>query len=491
MTPERDLPSYWMMKTMGEVAQVVGGSTPKTSEPSYWGGDIAWITPNDLSGYEDKYISHGERSLTEVGYQSCSTTILPPKAVLFTSRAPIGYVAIAQNEVCTNQGFKSFICGPDVDPDYVYWYLKSAKQLAQSMGSGTTFRELSTTAAKKLPIPVPPLEEQHQIVGELEKQVPRLDAAVTALRRMKGNLKRYKSSVLQAACTGQLVPTEAGMAKSRGWHYEPADQLLKEILADREITSARAAARLEGKTTERPYRQPLPPNLSALPTPPDGWTWASVDQLAAPDRNSITDGPFGSNLKTSHYTSSGPRVIRLENIGDGAFVNEESHISEEHYANLMKHHVESQDLVIAALGKRLPRSCLVPGWLGPAIVKADCIRFKPSPRVSAKYLNYALNAEPTRQRAMATVHGVGRPRLNLGEIKEIAIPLPPTAEQERIVEEVDRRLSLIEELEAEVDADLVRAARLQQSILTLAFSGRLMTSKGDKQHRNLSQSRAG
>lgn len=320
-----------------------------------------------------------------------------------------------------------------------------------ALQSGTTRKRISRKNLGSIKIPVPPKDEQDLTCAIVEQQFTRLDAAVTALRRVKGNLKRYKSSVLQAACTGQLVPTEAGMAKSRGRHSEPADQLLKEILADREIASARTAARLKGKTTERPYRQPRPPNLSALPTPPDGWTWATVDQLAAPDRNSITDGPFGSNLKTSHYTSFGPRVIRLENIGDGAFVNEESHISEEHYANLMKHHVESQDLVIAALGKRLPRSCLVPGWLGPAIVKADCIRFKPSPRVSAKYLNFALNAEPTRQRAMATVHGVGRPRLNLGEIKEIAIPLPPTVEQERIVEEVDRRLSLIEELEAEVN----------------------------------------
>jgi type I restriction enzyme S subunit len=221
MSGEDGLLSGWVMKTIGEVAEVVGGSTPKTGEPSYWGGDIAWITPNDLSGYDEKYISHGERFITESGYGSCSTKLLPPNAVLFTSRAPIGYTAITQNEVCTNQGFKSFICGPDVYPDYVYWYLKSATELARSMASGTTFRELSGKAAEKLPIPVPPLGEQLEIVAEIEKQMPRLDAANVALKRTIVNLERCKASVFQMGSRGLLLDQDPS--------DEPADSYLSSI----------------------------------------------------------------------------------------------------------------------------------------------------------------------------------------------------------------------------------------------------------------------
>lgn len=138
--------------------------------------------------------------------------------------------------------------------------------------------------------------------------------------------------------------------------------------------------------------QPISPH--ALPP---GWTWKTIEELAANEPNAITDGPFGSNLKTEHYTTAGPRVIRLTNIGDGEFVDAHAHISEEHFSRLSKHRVHAGDIVIAALGETLPRSCIVPERVGPAIVKADCIRFKPARCHSAKYINYALNWEGTRK----------------------------------------------------------------------------------------------
>src|ERR1035437_3107115 len=114
---------------------------------------------------------------------------------MFTSRAPIGYAVIARNPIATNQGFKSFVLKPGVLPDYVYWWLKGAKQLAESMASGTTFLELSGAKAKQLPIPIAPIEDQHRIVAEIEKQFSRLDEAVANLKRVKANLKRYKAAV--------------------------------------------------------------------------------------------------------------------------------------------------------------------------------------------------------------------------------------------------------------------------------------------------------
>ena len=173
----------------------------------------------------------------------------------------------------------------------------------------------------------------------------------------------------------------------------------------------------------------------------DGRPLRSLPQKNA---NAITDGPFGSKLKTAHYTASGPRVIRLQNISDGVFVDASAHISEEHFASLQKHRAVAGDVVIAALGENPPRSCIVPDWLGPAIVKADCIRLRTAPDVSAKFVNFALNSEDTRRRTKKIVHGVGRPRLNLGEIKSIAIPLPPFQQQQRIVAAIKRQFSRIQ-----------------------------------------------
>ena len=187
-----DIPSNWTWSTMGEIADVVGGGTPRTNDPeNYEGGTIPWITPADLSGYTAKNISHGERFITTKGLSGSSAKMMPSGTVLFSSRAPVGYVAIAANPVCTNQGFKSFVLkNKDILPDYLYWWLKGSKDLAESLASGTTFLELSGAKTKQLPIPLAPPGQQQSIVAEIEKQFSRLDEAVANLKRVKANLKR-------------------------------------------------------------------------------------------------------------------------------------------------------------------------------------------------------------------------------------------------------------------------------------------------------------
>jgi type I restriction enzyme S subunit len=307
---------------------------------------------------------------------------------------------------------------------------------------------------------VPPLPEQRRIVAEIEKQFTRLEAGVAALRRVQANLKRYRAAVLKAACEGRLVPTEAELARKERRTFETGETLLARILTERR----------KSWTGRGHYREAVTPDRICFPELPVGWTLATVEQLAAHEPNSITDGPFGSNLKTEHYTDNGPRVIRLKNIGDGVYVDKEAHISQRHFEQLQKHRIFANDVVIAAFGEDPPRSCIIPEALGPAIVKADCVRFKPHSSITPQYMNATLNSDPVRKRTKGMVHGVGRPRLNLGEIKSIALPLPPLAEQARIVTEVERRLSVVEESEAVVSANLQRAARLRQGVLAKSFS---------------------
>src|SRR5699024_9796490 len=142
--------------------------------------------------------------------------LMPAGAVLFSSRAPIGYVAIAANPVSTNQGFKSFVLNGDVDPGYLYYYLQRARELALQLASVTTFPEISGKSAKRIPLPLPPIDEQKQIVEALETQFARLDDAVAAHERARTRFKRYRASVLKSACGGTLVPTEADLARQEG-----------------------------------------------------------------------------------------------------------------------------------------------------------------------------------------------------------------------------------------------------------------------------------
>jgi type I restriction enzyme, S subunit len=178
---------------------------------------------------------------------------------------------------------------------------------------------------------------------------------------------------------------------------------------------------------------------------PLGWAWIPVDRLAANEAGALTDGPFGSNLKTSHYTASGPRVIRLQNIGDGIFHDEKAHIAQEHFVRLQKHEARPQDVVIAMLGEKLPRACVVPDYVGPAIVKADCARLRVDPRIALPDLVAAgLNSQVVRRQADELVHGVGRPRLGLGWLKTLQFPLAPLREQRRIWEAIGSYFTRLE-----------------------------------------------
>lgn len=345
----------------------------------------------------------------------------------------------------------------DVEPRWLMHAINSPSIRSEisSLQAGTTRKRISRKNLATIEFQTPSKEEQASTADEIEKQFSRLDAGIPALKRAQANLKRYRASVLKAACEGHIVPTEAELARHEGRGFLSGEQTLAKINEDHKKSGMKKAN--------------FTPETDELPDLPLGWTWATISQLAAPVPNSTTDGPFGSNLKTEHYVPTGPVVIRLTNIGDGKFIQDLSHISTKHFLTLQKHRAFPGDLVIAAFGANPPRSCIVPQDLGEAIVKADCIRFKPSHWVSVPYLNIALNSEPVRTRTKGMVHGVGRPRLNLAEIRSIPLPLPPLAEQERIVAEVERRLSVADAVEASLNQQLIRATRLRQSILAKAF----------------------
>lgn len=185
---------------------------------------------------------------------------------------------------------------------------------------------------------------------------------------------------------------------------------------------------------------------------PEGWEWTRLEELLAAQPRAITDGPFGSNLKSAHYVESGPRVIRLQNIGFGQFVDARAHIAQEHFETLRAHEVVGGDLVLASLGEDLPRACIIPNAVGPAIVKADCIRVRLHPGIDSRYVNYAMQRPALRGAVRDQVHGVGRPRLGMGGIRELAIPLPPLAEQERIVVAIEEHLSRLDAAETSLSS---------------------------------------
>ena len=177
----------WIECKISDIGTVVGGATPSTKKPeNYKNGTIAWITPKDLSTFTRRYIQRGERNITEIGLKSCSTQLLPKDTVLFSSRAPIGYVAIATNEVCTNQGFKSVVPNENTNPLFLYYLLKYNKDKIEGMGSGTTFKEVSGNTMKNIVVSVP---TDKKVQERISSMLGSIDDKIEENERINNNLE--------------------------------------------------------------------------------------------------------------------------------------------------------------------------------------------------------------------------------------------------------------------------------------------------------------
>lgn len=203
---------------------------------------------------------------------------------------------------------------------------------------------------------------------------------------------------------------------------------------------------------------------------PAGWTWCRIDDVIS----SITDGPFGSNLKSSDYVDAGARVIRLGNIGLGRFVDDnKSFVSIEKFEGLRKHEAVEGDIVIAALAEPVGRACVVPPGLGLALVKADCVRARISSEIERDIVLRWLNSPAGLKSAALASHGIGRLRINLGEMRALDLPLPPLNEQRRIVEKLDAAFDKSRAAKARLERLPALLEKLKRSILAAAFRGDL------------------
>jgi type I restriction enzyme, S subunit len=341
---------------------------------------------------------------------------------------------------------------------------------------------VATTWLSSTSIPVAPIAEQARILEKIAELLSDLDDGVAELKAAQIKLLRYRQSLLKAAVDGTLTaPWREAQRQQQGEPQETGAQLLERILTERRARwEAKQLIRFaeQGRTPPKgwkaKYPEPQRPDLTQLPNLPEGWVWASVDQCVV-DETAITDGPFGSNLKSSHYRETGPRVVRLKNIGDGVFLDARAHISDEHYDQLLKHSVAAGDLVVAMLGEVLPRACIVPPGVSPAIVKADCARLRlNTDLLRPAVMNAALNSPPVRERAVSLMKGIGRPRINLGALRSIAIPVSPSLEQIALEDQLAEAEASIEEMHSTIVESLTRSQAQRQNILKAAFSGQLV-----------------
>jgi type I restriction enzyme S subunit len=356
-----------------------------------------------------------------------------------------------------------------IDLRWLAWFVNAPKFRMEvaSLQSGSTRKRISRRNLATLSLPVPPLLEQHRIVAAIEQHLSRLEAGVAALGKVWKELARYRASVLKAACEGRLVQTEAALARAGGRSFEPASELLARILAERRT-------RWEAGDGKRRRRRAEPDQLdeTGLPSIPEGWAWTQLS-MVADLKGGITKGQRRGRAQTTRAVP----YLRVANVQRGRIDLSEVKTIEASEAEIDELRLQKGDVLFNEGGDR---DKLGRGWIWEEQIP-ECIHqnhvFRArlfSSAIHPKLVSFHGN---TFGQAWFEAHGKQTTNLasiNLTKLGQLPVPIAPEAEQYRIVAEVERRLSIADEVSATVESALARAARLRQSVLKRAFEGRLV-----------------
>ena len=457
---EQALPDGWVWTTIGECARAITGTTPSKKDPSNFGNYLPFVKPPQL---KDSLVSEADDELSAKGAKLAR--VLPPQSVLVSCIGILGKTGINSVPVAFNQQINAIVFPSEIEPRYGFYYMQSAgaKSWLHKVASATTVTIVNKSKFQRTPFPLAPFPEQRRIVAAIETQFTRLDAGMVALERARASLKRYRAAVLKAACEGRLVPTEAALARAEGRAYEPADQLLIRILAER-------CAKWEAAHPGKRYVEPAAPALSGVEGPelPEGWVCGNTGNLFA-----VSVGGTPSRSKPEYWNGN----IHWVSSGEVAFCrikDTREKITALGLANSNAKLNPPGTVLLAMIGEGKTRgqSAIldVPAANNQNVAAILCSETTIMP----EWVFYWFMARYEQTRKGGVASGGMQPALNSQKVQALLIALPPLTEQRRIVAEVERRLSLVVALEREVEAALARAARLRQSILKRAFEGRLV-----------------
>lgn len=475
------LPPTWEWVALGEIGIWRGGGTPSKAKAEFWeGGTIPWVSPKDMKSL---VLRNAEDHINPSALAGSGAKLIPSDSVLVVTRSGILQhslpVATTRVPVAVNQDLKAISPAPNIDPDYVrYALMRYADDILRECSkAGTTVSSIVTAKLQRFTIPLAPHEEQQRIVLDLEAHRSRLDAATTALNRIRANLKRYRASVLKAACEARLVPTEAELARREGRDFEAADVLLERILKERraqwedqELEELRAKGKEPNDDRwKRKYKEPEAPNTSGLRELPEGWAWATVHQLNQA-RRPVAYGV----LQPGPHIQSGVPFIRVGDVDDGSVALEGlKHVGPEVAGRYPRTRLEGGEVLLTLVGT-IGRTAVVPPELAGANTARAVGVIPLTPSVRPRWVELWFRNPAQIARLTAAAHEVARKTLNLEDVRSAPIALPPLAEQDRILSEVEAALSIVDDVAFQVDQAEHRAYRLRQSILKRAFEGRLV-----------------
>lgn len=460
------LPLGWSQVPIGTFARVVGGGTPPSKDPANFvpaGQGIPWITPADLSGYRAQSIEHGARDLSPAGLAACGATLMPKGTVLFSSRAPIGYVAIAANEISTNQGFKSFVLPDGFDPRFTYYQFKYLKPEAEAIATGTTFKELSGAATATLPFKVAPLHEQTRIADQLDKLLARVQACNDRLDAIPALLKRFRQAVLTAATSGALT---------EDWRAQREEHVARMEPPAESGNCVRDSGQLSYQATPTPDSAALHPGYGVERDAIAGWRQTSVQMIAQVGTGST---PLRSN--PAYFAEVGTPWITSAATSQTLVTMADEFVTSEAIAAHRLKTYPVGTLLVAMYGEGKTRGQVTELGIPATINQACAAVIVDESKANRAYVKLVLQANYFKMRELA--EGGNQPNLNLSKVKEFPLALPGLPEQSEIVRRVEALFQVADRIEARHTAARAQAQRLTPLLLAKAFRGELVSQDPD------------
>lgn len=467
-----DLPTGWARTELGEVLlSVVGGGTPSRNIPAYFDGDIPWFTVKDMKSLRP---SDALEHISATAIAESATNLIPANTLIVATRIALGKAMRPKVACAINQDLKALIVGKGVDPDFLLYWIGANERTIQELGSGTTVSGIRLETLNGLQLLLPPAAEQTRIVEKLEELLSDLDAGVAELKAAQKKLAQYRQSLLKAAVEGAL--TDQWRQSPAAQNVESGADLLQRILRERrarwearQLAKFKEQGKIPPKDWQDKYPEPVAPDTADLPELPQGWTWATVDQLSVEQK-------YGTSAKTNS-DSSGVAVIRMGNIQDGELdLGELKYLAVDHDefpelfledGDMLFNRTNSPELV----GKTaIYRSQITPCSYASYLIG---VRFSHLyvPELASAYINSAHGRKWVKS---VVTQQVGQANVNGTKLAALAIPVPPLAEQQEIVRQLgEQRIVSFEQVKG-LERSLRQSAAQRKNILQAAFSGQLV-----------------
>ena len=405
-------PKGWEIKKFGEVCEIINGGTPKSKVANYWGGDTQWVTPKDLGKLNGRYIDNTPRKISELGLKKSSAKLFPARSVILSTRAPIGHLAINLVEMSTNQGCRGIVPGRNLFTEYLYFYLLNSVDLLNNLGTGATFKELSTNALKSVEVPIPPLPEQKRIVAILDEAFAGISQAVANTEKNLANARELFESYLNNVFT----------QKGDGW--------------------------VEKKLGDTGLLQIV-----------DGDRGTNY-----PNKTDFSDNGFCLFLNTKNVRPDG---FNFEN---------KMFITEEKDNALRKGKLQRRDVLLTTRGTIGNIAIYDDSVEYDHIrINSGMLIFRPNESViTSEYLFEIMRSSIMKEQIVKFTSGAAQPQLPIKTLVNFTLPVPVSIkEQEEMVSCLRKLLQQTQRLETIYLQKLAALAELKQSILQKAFSGEL------------------